>query len=72
MLETFDFTIRIGSTPTFLYFVMVNDKDIFADQFKHTTPYVYGVGILWMIKLVIQVYDSAWFINPTDFETLLY
>ena len=44
MLETLDYTIRIGSTPTFLYF----DLYLYSAYAAH---FVYLIKPLWMVRM---------------------
>ena len=65
MLETLDYTIRIGSTPTFLYF------DLYLYS-AYAARYVYELQLaplLWDSTWVryIQCYDIF-----LDFATLIY
>ena len=39
MLETLDYTIRIGSTPTFLYFDMIQTIDYHQQSDHRKQPY---------------------------------
>ena len=53
MLETLDYTIRIGSTPTFLYF----------DLYLYYTPEVEQMLDLTSIAFTWSTYDQNIYVN---------
>ena len=55
MLETLDYTIRIGSTPTFLYFDLYL-YSAYAAHFIYIELYTYTYNVLSEIWNLINIY----------------
>ena len=56
MLETLDYTIRIGSTPTFLYF----DLYLYSAYAAHFVYLLYSSTVVWLIVYMGQA-GKGWF-----------
>ena len=51
MLETLDYTIRIGSTPTILYF----DLYLYSAYVAHYVYYIYYIYIFFSLMIALCV-----------------
>ena len=74
MLETLDYTIRIGSTPTFLYFDLYL-YSAYAAHYVYSIVTIYNtvaihliiVGLMLQLQLLLpQVVTSCYFYSITD------
>ena len=55
MLEMLDYTIRIGSIPTFLYFTMLQ----YCMTELSTTVYTFFLLVFLIMNTVVQAYSVA-------------
>ena len=65
MLETLDYTIRIGSIPTFLYF----DLYLYSAYAAHFVYFTFGsftAATLWLISRSVEVspFHSIVYVHP--------
>ena len=70
MLETLDYTIRIGSTPTILYF----DFYLYSAYAAHYVYFNFGSGTIVVVKTVCNnskcpQKESVWYSQPNIGET---